>query len=95
MGGNEGSISMLQGRGGEAQPGIDTVSIRLARLRPVGVGRPAHWVQAVQGIWLTGHGHADRGGILGMGSELLDIFLGYLINHLKKKKKEKPKTTQC
>lgn len=60
MGGNEGSILMLQGWGGKAQPGTHTISIRLAPLRRAGVGTPAHWVQAAQEIWLTVHGHADR-----------------------------------
>lgn len=60
MGGNEGSILMLQGWGGKAQAGTHTVSIRLAPQRRAGVDTPAHWVQAAQGIWLTVHGHADR-----------------------------------
>lgn len=51
---------MLQSWGGTAQPGTHTVSIRLAPLRRAGVGTPAHWVQAAQGIWLTVQGHADR-----------------------------------
>lgn len=60
MGGDEESILMLQGWGGKAQPGTQTISIRLAPLRRAGVGMSAHWVQAAQGIWLELHGHADK-----------------------------------